>query len=241
MARNPLGVLSISSLSSPSSQCYATSQRCIRQIHHQVSAGRIPSPTPFVPDSKTFLTLIGRNLVQQAAKVPTWDSLFSLTSAQLREVGVEPARNRRYLLWWRDRFRKGIHGIGGDLRHVENGIAKLRVVEVPYDNASSQKRPSRTGLERTRKLIVDLPSEIGIDTVSTAELYPVKGFKVRGVHTIVGPYIKLHKNTGGSEATFAICEGMWEEKRGVKIDGGERRRKQVRYKRRIEENRKRKE
>lgn len=238
MAGSSFKVLSISSRLSP---CYATSQCCIRHIHHQVSASRIPSPTPFVPDSKTFLTLIGRNLVQQAAKIPTWETLFSLTSTQLREVGVEPARTRRYLLWWRDRFQKGIHGIGGDLRHVENGTAKLRVVEVPYDDDSSKKGLSRTGMERKRKLVVDLPPEIGTDTVSTAELSPVKGFKVVGAHTIVGPYIKLHKNTGGSEATFAIHEGMWEEKRGVKIDGGERRRKQVRYERRIEENRKKRE
>ena len=126
------------------------------------------------------------------------------------------------------------------MQHVENGIAKLRVVEVPYDDASSQ-RSSQTGLERKRKLVVDLPTEIGIDTISTAELHPIIGFKVVGAKTIVGPYVKLHKNTGGSEATFAIHEGMWEEKRGVKIDGGERRRKQVRYKRRIEENRKKRE
>lgn len=230
MAGSPLKALSKFSVLSP---CYATSQCCIRQIHHQVSASRIPPPTPFVPDSKTFLTLIGRNLVQQAAKIPTWESLFSLTSAQLREVGVEPARTRRYLLWWRDRFRKGVHGIGGDLRHVEKGTAKLRVVEVPH--------VSQTGLERRRKLVVDLPPEIRIETVSTAKLYPVKGFKVVGAHTIVGPYIQLHKDAAGSEATFAVREGMWEEKRGVKIDGGERRRKQVRYKRRIEENRKKRE
>ncbi|MCJ1464692.1 hypothetical protein MMC07_003305 [Pseudocyphellaria aurata] len=238
MAANPLRVPSIFSLLSP---CCATSQCCIRQIHHQVAASRIPSPTPFVPDSKTFLTLIGRNLAQQAAKVPTWDSLFSLTSAQLREVGVEPARTRRYLLWWRNRFRNGIYGIGGDLRHVANGIAKLRVVEVPRDYDWSKKDPSRIGLGRKKKLVVDLPPEIAIDTVSKAEVYPVKGFKVRGAHTIVGPYITLNKNTRGSEATLAVCEGMWEEKRGIKVDGGERRRKQVRYERRIEENRKKRE
>lgn len=124
---------------------------------------------------------------------------------------------------------------------MANGTAKLRVVEVPRDNESSKTGPSRIGLERKRKLVVDLPPEIGIDTVPTAELYPVKGFKVRGAHTIVGPYITLNKNTGGSEATLAVCEGMWEERRGVKVDGGERRRKQVRYERRIEENRKKRE
>ncbi len=215
------------------SSCSVQPHRCIRQLHHQVSASNVPPPIPFVPDSKTFLTLIGRNLIQHAAKIPTWDSLFSLTSAQLREVGVEPARNRRYLLWWRDRFKKGIYGIGGDLRHVADATANLRVVEVPYENVSS--RVSRTGLEPKRKLVVDIPPEMPI---AKKELKSIKGYKVVGAYRIAGPYIKAVKGTSGSAATIQVQEGMWEEKRGVKIDGGERRRAQVRHKKRIEENRK---
>ncbi|KAF6225953.1 hypothetical protein HO173_012676 [Letharia columbiana] len=96
---------------------------CLRHLHARASASQppTPQPTPFVPDASTFLKLIGRNLSQHAGKIPTWQSLFSLTSTQLRELGVEPARTRRYLLWWRDRFRKGIFGVGGDLRNVKDG------------------------------------------------------------------------------------------------------------------------
>ena len=39
-----------------------------RRLHRHVSAGRVPDPTPFVPDTTTFLTLIGRELSKHAAK-----------------------------------------------------------------------------------------------------------------------------------------------------------------------------
>lgn len=225
-----------SSLFSP---CHAKPRQCSRQLHRQVTASSIPEPTPFVPDSKTFLTLIGRNLIQHAAKLPTWNSLFSLTSEQLREVGVEPARTRRYLLWWRDRFKKGIYGLGGDLRHVKDGKATLKVVEIPYSEAELRPKVARTGLEPKKKIVIDLPPEVSIESVPMTNLVPIKGFKVRGAQTIIGQFTTKVKGTGGSVATFQIREGLWEEKRGVKIDGGERRRAEVRHKRRIEENKKR--
>ncbi|KAI9695140.1 MAG: hypothetical protein M1820_008908, partial [Bogoriella megaspora] len=99
-------------------------------LHHSTPRAPVPPPTPFCPDPSTFLTLIGRSLSQHSSKIPTWESLFSLSSTQLRDLGVEPARARRYLLWWRERFRKGLFGVGGDMREVENGVAELRIVEV---------------------------------------------------------------------------------------------------------------
>ena len=90
-----------------------------------MTAGRIPSPTPFVPDAQTFLSLIGRNLSQHAARIPSWEALFSLTSKQLRELGVEPARSRRYLLRWREKFRNGDYGVGGDLEQVVDGCGEV--------------------------------------------------------------------------------------------------------------------
>merc|ERR1711964_946285 len=68
----------------PFSQTTRTTQaRC---LHQRVKAKPIPKPTPFVPNSGTFLTLIGRNLSQHASKIPSWRALFSLTSAQLNWV-----------------------------------------------------------------------------------------------------------------------------------------------------------
>lgn len=221
-------------------QCFARSQHCARHIHQQVSTRDIPSPTPFVPDSKTFLSLIGRNLIQHAAKFPSWESLFSLTSTQLRELGIEPARTRRYLLWWRDRFRKGIYGIGGDLQNVVDATAELRVVEVPSQNAPRNPSATRTRLEPKRKLVVNVPLGAPVNATRAKELAPVKGMKVVGAHTIVGPHIKLVKGSNGSVAKIKVQARMWEERRGHKVDGGERRKAQVRHNRRLEENRKRK-
>lgn len=217
---------------------FARSQNCTRQIHQQVSARDIPSPTPFVPDSKTFLSLIGRNLSQHAAKIPSWESLFSLTSAQLRELGIEPARNRRYLLWWRDKFRKGIYGIGGDLQNVVDGTAELRAVEVSV--RKTLRNPTHSGLELKKKLVVNMPPGAPVDETITKELAPVKGMKVVGAHTIIGPHVQLVKGSNGSVAKIKIQDKMWEEKRGHKVDGGERRKAQVRHNKRMEENRKRK-
>lgn len=173
-----------------------------------------------VPDVETFLTVIGRGLKQHASKFPTWEALFTLSSDQLRELGVEPPRTRRYLLRWRQRFREGKFGIGGDLKHVENGVAELRVQE-------TDKKP----LLRLRN-VVNLPPGKKLDEVSPSDVVRVKGFTVQGVRTIVGPYA-LPMKYGG--ARISVTEGMWEDRRGHKVDGGERRRAEIRFKRRVAE------
>ena len=215
-------------------------RNCLRSLHARASASQppIPKPIPFVPDQSTFLKLIGRGLSQHAAKLPTWQSLFSLTNAQLRELGVEPARTRRYLLWWRDRFRKGIFGVGGDLMNVKDGGAELRIVEVPVSKADIQSSTGTTtaiGLQRMRKIVVDEPLEVVERKLSRGHLKAVEYMKVIGARTIVGPYLQPVKGTNGSVATIKVQDGMWEVKRGVKVDGGERRKIQVRRKRLLDE------
>ena len=215
-------------------------QQPLRRLHAHVytSQSLIPPPTPFVPDPSTFLKLIGRNLSQHAAKITTWQALFSLTSAQLRELGVEPARSRRYLLWWRDRFRKGIFGVGGDLTNVKDGGAELRVVEVPLQETTSEgaaSTGSASGIRRVKKMIVNEPAELIQQPLSMDKLRPIEGMKVVGVRTIVGPYVQPVKGTHGSVAVIKIQEGMWEVRRGVKVDGGERRKVQVRRQRLLQE------
>ncbi|KAL9605602.1 MAG: hypothetical protein Q9179_001219 [Wetmoreana sp. 5 TL-2023] len=206
----------------------------VRHIQRQLCTNRIPSPTPFVPDSKTFLELIGRNLSQHATKIPTWESLFSLSSLQLRKLGVEPARTRRYLLWWRDKFRKGEYGIGGDLQYVKDSVAHVRIVEVPRERAAN----TLMGPDAIKKVVVNLPPDVPVQESKLRGLEPVNGLKVQGAHTIVGPYVRPVKETGGSVATIKVQEGMWEQRRGHKVDGGERRKVQVRRKRKLEEIRK---
>lgn len=207
----------------------ASSSTRARSLHHRLKAPDAPRPTPFVPDVQTFLTLIGRNLSQHASKIPSWNALFSLTSTQLRELGVEPPRARRYLLAWRERFRQGRFGIGGTIPHVENGEALLSVVEVP---AGGHRPATATISPGTRKIVVNVKRD-GEDQ-PLEQLRPVEGVRVKGAHTIVGPHVQPVK--GGRGARIAVKEGLWEMRRGRKIDGGERRRAEVRAKRRSEEN-----
>jgi hypothetical protein len=143
-----------------------------------------------------------------------------LTSDQLKELGIEPPRNRRYLLRWRQRFREGKFGIGGDLKHVENGSAELRIMETEKDPLTRQ------------RFVVNVPRGQRVEDVPYDQLARVNGYHVDGVRTITGPYA-LPINGGG--ARVAVTEGMWEDKRGRKIDGGERRRAEVRFKRRAAE------
>lgn len=218
------------------------SQR-IRSLHQHMTAGRIPPPTPFVPDAPTFLSLIGRNLSQHAAKIPSWEALFSLTSKQLRELGVEPARSRRYLLRWREKFRNGDYGVGGDLRQVVEGCGEVKVVAAPktVGGGTGQEEVvvAETSALAGRKVVVNLPAGAATPVLGAgaAELSPVKGLKVLGAHTLSGSHVALVKGSSGRVGRITVQEGMWEQRRGHKIDGGERRKAEVRAKRRSEERR----
>ncbi|KAI9808265.1 MAG: hypothetical protein M1825_004722 [Sarcosagium campestre] len=203
-----------------------------RSLHRQAVATGIPPPTPFVPDPTTFLKLIGRNLVQHAAKFPTWEALFTPTSTQLRELGLEPARDRRYLLRWREKFRNGEYGVGGDLTNVVDGTAHLKVIEIPLTDVSSQDSTGTvTRSPGMRRAIVNIPPNSSESPVSVEGVRPIQRLKIRGAHTIRGPYVTPVKGTQGRIARLAVQEGMWEHRRGRKIDGGERRRAEVRAKR----------
>ena len=128
--------------------------------------------------------------------------------------------------------------MGGDLQNVEDGGAELRIVEVSLAKFASPESRSTSpaiGLPRTKRVIVNEPPEVFEKSSSLQHLKPVDGMKVVGARTIVGPYVQPVKGTSGSVATIKVQEGMWEVRRGVKVDGGERRKLQVRRKRLLEE------
>ena len=144
-------------------------------------------------------------------------------------------------------------GVGGDFQYVRNGEARVKVVEVPVSNTEVGNTSTQsTGLMRTRKVVVNTPPPPPPSPTEDAEaakqpqsqsqpplnpttLPPISHLKVVGARTIVGPYIKTVKGTRGAEAIVSVQEGMWEVRRGVKVDGGERRKAQVRRKRLLEE------
>ncbi|EFY85502.1 telomere length regulation protein [Metarhizium acridum] len=199
----------------------------IRHLHRTRPPHTIPQPRPFVPDVPTFLTLIGRGLNKHASKFPSWDSLFSLTSPELKELGIEPPRNRRYLLQWMQRYRKGALGPGGDFEFVKDGEAILKVATPPASVVSDA------------KWVVNVPHSQGPEAEAPASgsstLPRPKGYTVRGLKSIAGPYATPLPE--GAGAVVKVTEGMWEQRRGRKIDGGERRRAEIRFKRRSAERR----
>ena len=209
----------------------STTSTRVRNLHAGVQSRPVPKPTPFVPDTKTFLTLIGRNLAQYAPKISTWRDLFTLDSQQLKELGIDSPRARRYLQEWRERYRSGRHGIGGDLRHVKDGVAELRIVEVPKSGSTAATATLSPGM---RKIVVNVATGGSAEGIPEEQLTPVKGVKVKGGNTIAGPYVIQLR---GKAARIEVKEGMWEIRRGRKIDGGERRQAEVRAKRRGEEKR----
>jgi IGR protein motif len=190
-----------------------------RWLHANRPPPNVPSPIPFVPDVQTFLKLIGRGLKQHAEKFPSWEALFTLTSPQLKELGIEQPRTRKYLLHWLHKFRRGEFGPGGDFKFVEDGEAFLKV----------RARPLAHNPYLERKHVVNVPAADEEETKGVV----VGGYKVRGAKGISGPY--AIPAIGGESASVKVAEGMWEHKQGRKIDGGERRRDEIRFKRRVAE------
>lgn len=220
------------------------SRQCIRSVHKKSAISPVPSPTPFVPDVETFLKLIGRDLLKHASKFPSWDKLFTLSSPELRDLGIEPTRQRRYLLRKRENFRRGIYGPGGDLDTVVDGVAQLRVIEVPADSKTFTKvdkpltalKSSATLSPGMRRAIVNLPPDATEYNHDPAK--PTKRFERIRIHRgsmLKGPFLRPIKGTNGSAALIAAQEGMWEDKQGRKVGGGERRRDEVMTNRRREE------
>lgn len=174
---------------------------------------------------------------------------------ELKDLGIEPPRSRRYLLRWRQKFRDGEYGVGGDFQYVKDGKAELRVVEVPRvkkEEVSEKNVPQATSVNSPMpgmiKLIVNVPrgakqsgelvGSLLRDGEDTSQLRKPLGYKLVDGGTIVGPYIEIVKGSNGAAGVVSVKEGMWEDRRGQKVDGGERRRAEVRHKKGVAEHRK---
>jgi hypothetical protein len=220
------------------------SKVCVRNLQHSIPLRPVPKPIPFIPDHTAFLTAIGRGLSAHAAKIPSWDALFTLSSHQLKELDINPPRARKYLLHWREKFRNGEYGIGGDCQHVTDGVAELKLVEAPVGSHPVPGMAPRSAMATatkdpgTRKIVVNVPAgaEAPVEPLETVKR--VQGVVVKGANTIKGGYVEAVKGSGGLKARVRLQEGIWEERRGHKVDGGERRRAEVRAKARAEENKK---
>ena len=150
------------------------------------------------------------------------------------------------------RYRNGRLGPGSDFQYVKDGQALLKVaapppniitdakwvVNVPAKEVEVDATESTVSAEATAdvggKVEADKkPSTSALimgDLPHGSEVFGVKGYVVRGLKSISGPYaIALPGNSG---AIVKVTEGMWEQTRGRKIDGGERRQAETRFKKR---------
>jgi hypothetical protein len=214
---------------------HSTPRRLLSRTHSP-SARPIPPPTPFVPDLSAFFKLIGRDVSQYASKFESWDAFFTLPSREFLKLNIEPAAKRKYLLEWRERFRQGRWGIGGDFTQVdrENECAYLRVMEAPTKLPSPA--TSTIGANMKRIVVNVAPKtflpQVGPKTARMVQYVTLGNNRIRGknVFSVAG--------YDGQLARLMIQDGLWEVRKGRKVDGGERRKAEVRAKRRSEERKK---
>lgn len=120
---------------------------------------------------------------------------------------------------------------------MKDGEAELRVVQVAAPKAQGSSSGQTDLMAPLKRLVINEPAETPREKLKPDELRPVEGMRVKGAGIIVGPHVSHVKGTRGSVARIKAQEGMWEVRRGVKVDGGERRKLQVRRKRLLEERR----
>ena len=136
----------------------------------------------------------------------------------------------------REKFRQGIYGIGGDFKYVQDGVGELRIFEVPVPEEWLKHGPvAKATASRSsgmRKMVLNVPAGSTESPIPLEEAVPVQHVKLRGTDSIAGKSVQMIEGTNGLAGRLAVAEGLWEVKRGVKIDGGERRHVEVRAKRR---------
>jgi len=121
------------------------------------------------------------------------------------------------------------------LTEIHDGKAQLRIVEVPIEGRSSEpKMATLTSSPGMKKIVVNVPPGQETPSVPLTEAKPVSMVTIRRAGVIAGPYVDHISGKQGA-AVIRIQEGLWEHRRGHKVDGGERRKAEVRSKRRAAE------
>ena len=130
------------------------------------------------------------------------------------------------------------------MEHVKDGVGEVKLFEVPVPaewkgSNTSADMATATRSPGMRCVALNVPSGAETPSKPLEECEPVKHVKARGGKSgggaIVGRNVYM---TGSERAIIKVMEGLWEERRGHKVDGGERRKAEVRFKRRAEERKK---
>lgn len=156
------------------------------------------------------------------------------------------------MLGWAEKFRQGRYGVYGDLTNVVEGVAELKIFEVPASTVTRQDQPvASTGVLESseprhvsatatsspgmRKVVINVkPGAIELPK-SLHSVKPVQKVGISGGRWVRGPFLQHVGGSGGTVARVTVREGMWAPPTPVKVDGGERRKAEVRAKRRVQE------
>lgn len=93
------------SVKSPSYLFSTSAVSCTRFIA-PIDRTTVPATSQEVPDVEAFLTKIGRNMVEHVDQFESWENLMTMTSYEMKNKGID-TRQRRYLLLWREKYRRG--------------------------------------------------------------------------------------------------------------------------------------
>lgn len=122
------------------------------------------------------------------------------------------------------------------MTEVQDGTANLRIVEVPIKDTRSGMMPraTLTSSPGMKKIVVNVPAGQEMPKVPLEKAKPVGMVTIRRAGQIAGSHLEAVKGVRHG-ARIVVKEGLWEQRRGHKVDGGERRKAEVRSKRRAAE------
>lgn len=149
------------------------------------------------------------------------------------------------------------------MKYVKDGVGEIRVVEVPslpQQQQQSTKSTSNTSVDTAAsaattmgfvssmsspgmtKLILNVPagseSYVLEPGQTTQDLKKPRDFTLKNGHVVCGPYTQVVKGSNGSAVILRVKEGIWEDRLGQKVFGGERRRAETLHKMGVAEHRK---
>lgn len=96
---------------------------------------KIPQPTKEIQDVPAFLNHIGRNCSEFTEAFPTWDSLFTSTSREMKAAGID-VKPRKYILEMVENYRKAAF-LSNDPTAIVNATSENKIY--PKKNGGERK------------------------------------------------------------------------------------------------------
>ncbi|KAI8821606.1 hypothetical protein BJ741DRAFT_637086 [Chytriomyces cf. hyalinus JEL632] len=106
------------------------------ELDAKTKATLVPQPRGTITTPSAFLTAIGRSCADVSDKFKSWEHLFTATSLEMGDSLAIPVRKRRYILLWREWFKRGI---------------EPRTIEIPKRAKKHLRLKNRVQLVRLKK------------------------------------------------------------------------------------------